>query len=255
MGGKNNIVIMEKVDFDIVVYFVMMLLFKIIGQCCVFFECIVVYEDVYDEFKECFVENVKNVFVGDLFCEDMFMGFFIEEGYKEKVMNYNEFVEMEGVNVFVDCIEFDVDEIFEGYEDGYWVGLFVYEVDFYDDFCCIYEEVFGFYVVLLKYFGDIEDVVEIQNDIDYGLVGVVIFEDYCQINYFCDYVEVGFVYGNFLCIGVEVYFLFGGVKKFGNGYFLVCEIIEVVIECIVWMFNNFKEICMVQGFLVDIKIK
>jgi len=255
MGGKNNIVITEKADLDIAVHSATMSSFKTTGQRCVSSERIVVHEDVYDEFKERFVENAKNVSVGDPLREDTFMGPLIEEGHKEKVTNYNELAETEGVNVLVDRTELDADEIPEGHEDGHWVGPFVYEADPHDDLRCTHEEVFGPHVALLKYSGDIEDAVEIQNDTDYGLAGAVISEDYRQINYFRDHAEVGLAYGNLPCIGAEVHLPFGGVKKSGNGYPSAREIIEAVTERTAWTLNNSKEIRMAQGLSADIKTK
>ncbi|WP_435194413.1 aldehyde dehydrogenase family protein [Natronomonas sp. EA1] len=253
MGGKNNIVITENADLDIAVHSALMSSFKTTGQRCVSSERLVVHEDVYDEFKERFVELAQKVAVGDPLSEDTFMGPLIEPGHKEKVQSYAELAKEEGVNVLVDRVELDADEIPEGHEEGNWVGPFVYEADPDAPLRCTHEEVFGPHVALLKYSGDIERAVEIQNDTDYGLAGAVISEDYRQINYFRDYAEVGLAYGNLPCIGAEVHLPFGGVKKSGNGYPSAREIIEAVTERTAWTLNNSKEIEMAQGLSADIK--
>ncbi|WP_224269275.1 aldehyde dehydrogenase family protein [Haloprofundus salinisoli] len=255
MGGKNNIVITEKADMDTAVHSAVMSSFKTTGQRCVSSERLVVHADVYDEFKERFVDIAEDVAVGDPLSEDTFMGPLIEPGHKEKVSKYNELAKEEGVNVLVDRTELDESEIPDGHEEGNWIGPFVYEADPYEDLRCTHEEVFGPHVALLKYDGDIEEAVEIQNDTEYGLAGAIISEDYRQINYFRDYAEVGLAYGNLPCIGAEVHLPFGGVKKSGNGYPSAREIIEAVTERTAWTLNNSYDIQMAQGLSADIKTK
>ncbi|XVH31098.1 aldehyde dehydrogenase family protein [Haloferacaceae archaeon DSL9] len=255
MGGKNNIVITAKADLDTAVHSAVMSSFKTTGQRCVSSERLVVHEDVYDEFKERFVEIASNVSVGDPMDEETFMGPLIEADHKEKVTKYNELAANEDVNVLVNRTELDDDEIPAGHEDGHWVGPFVYEADPYEDLRCTHEEVFGPHVALLKYAGDIEEAVEIQNDTDYGLAGAVISEDYREINYYRDHAEVGLAYGNLPCIGAEVQLPFGGVKKSGNGYPSAREVIEAVTERTAWTLNNSYEIEMAQGLSADIKTK
>ena len=253
MGGKNGIVITEQADLDVAVHAAVMSSFKTTGQRCVSSERLVIHEDVYDEFKQRFVEVANEVAVGDPLDEDTFMGPLIEPDHVEKVTSYNELAREEDVNVLVDRTELDAEEIPEGHADGNWVGPFVYEADPDAPLRCTHEEVFGPHVALLKYTGDIERGVEIHNDTDYGLAGAVISEDYRQINYYRDHAEVGLAYGNLPCIGAEVQLPFGGVKKSGNGYPSAREVIEAVTERTAWTLNNSKDIEMAQGLSADIK--
>jgi len=255
MGGKNGIVVTEKADLDTAVHSATMSSFKTTGQRCVSSERLIVHEDVYDEFKQRFVENAESVAVGDPLDENTFMGPLIEPEHKQKVSEYNQLAKDEDVNVLVDREELDADEIPDGHEEGHWIGPFVYEADSKADLRCTHEEVFGPHVALLKYSGDIEDAVEIHNDTEYGLAGAIISEDYRQINYFRDNAEIGLAYGNLPCIGAEVHLPFGGVKKSGNGYPSAREVIEAVTERTAWTLNNSKEIEMAQGLSADIKTR
>jgi len=253
MGGKNGIVVTEEADLDIAVHSAVMSSFKTTGQRCVSSERLIVHEDVYDEFKERYVEIAEKVAVGDPLEEDTFMGPAIEPGHVEKIQKYNELAREEADNVLVDRTELDDDEIPDGHEDGHWVGPFVYEVDYDPNLRSIKEEVFGPHVALIEYSGDIERAVEIHNDTPYGLAGAVISDDYRQINYYRDNAEVGLSYGNLPCIGAEVQLPFGGVKKSGNGYPSAREVIEAVTERTAWTLNNSKDIQMAQGLSADIK--
>ncbi|MFC4360014.1 aldehyde dehydrogenase family protein [Halobium salinum] len=253
MGGKNGIVITENADLDIAVHSAIMSSFKTTGQRCVSSERLIVHEDVYDEFKERYVDIAKEVSVGDPLDEGTFMGPLIEAEHKEKVTKYNQLAEDEDVNVLVDRTELDESEIPDGHEGGHWVGPFVYEADAGADLRCTHEEVFGPHVALLEYSGDVDDAIEIHNDTEYGLAGAIISEDYRQINRFRDRAEIGLAYGNLPCIGAEVQLPFGGVKKSGNGYPSAREVIEAVTERTAWTLNNSKDIQMAQGLSADIK--
>jgi aldehyde dehydrogenase (NAD+) len=255
MGGKNGIVITEEADLDIAVHSAVMSSFKTTGQRCVSSERLIVHEDVYDEFKQRFVEIAEEVAVGDPLEADTFMGPAIEPEHVEKIRKYNDLAREEATEVLVDRTELDDDEIPAGHEDGNWVGPFVYEVEYDDEGeqRSIREEVFGPHVALMEYSGDIERAVEIHDDTPYGLAGAVISEDYRQINYYRDRAEVGLAYGNLPCIGAEVQLPFGGVKKSGNGYPSAREVIEAVTERTAWTLNNSKDIQMAQGLSADIK--
>jgi len=255
MGGKNNVIVTENADMEMAVHSAVMSSFKTTGQRCVSSERLVVHTDVYDEFKERFVEVAENVAVGDPLEEGTFMGPLIEAQHVEKVTSYNELARTEGVNVLVDRTELDDDEIPEGHEDGHWVGPFVYEADPDADLRCIQEEVFGPHVALLEYEGDVDRAIEIHNDTNYGLAGAIISEDYRQIHRFRDHAEIGLKYANLPCIGAEVQLPFGGVKKSGNGYPSAREVVEAVTERTAFTLNNSKEIEMAQGLSADIKTR
>ena len=255
MGGKNAIVVTEEADLDIAVHAAVMSSFKTTGQRCVSSERLVVHTDVYDEFKQRFVEVAEEIAVGDPLETDTFMGPLIEADHVDKVTSYNDLARTEGVNVLVDRTELPDPEIPDGHKEGHWVGPFVYEADPAEPLRCTHEEVFGPHVALLEYDGDIERAIEIHNDTDYGLAGAVISEDYRQINHYRDHAEVGLAYGNLPCIGAEVQLPFGGVKKSGNGYPSAREVVEAVTDRTAWTLNNDEDIEMAQGLSADINTR
>jgi aldehyde dehydrogenase (NAD+) len=252
MGGKNGIVVTANADLDIAVHAAVMSSFKTTGQRCVSSERLIVHADVYDEFRERFVDLSEDVSVGDPLDEDTFMGPVVDEDQVEKFHRYNDLAREEGVDVLVDRAELAPDEIPDGFEDGHWVGPFVYEADPHANLRCTHEEVFAPHVALLEYEGDIAEAVAIHNDTDYGLAGAIVSEDYREINHFRDDAEVGLAYANLPCIGAEVQLPFGGVKRSGTGAPSAREAIESVTERTAWTVNNSKEIRMAQGLSAEI---
>ncbi|PSP92767.1 aldehyde dehydrogenase [Halobacteriales archaeon QS_4_62_28] len=253
MGGKNAVVITDTADLDIAVHSAVMSSFKTTGQRCVSSERLIVHEDVYDEFKARFVDLAESVTVGDPLDEETFMGPVVDDDQIEKFQRYNDLAREEGGEVLVDRAELAPEEIPGGHEDGYWVGPFVYEIEYDPDLRCLTEEVFGPHVALIEYSGDIERAVEIHDATPYGLAGAIIAEDYRQINYFRDHAELGLAYANLPCIGAEVQLPFGGVKMSGSGPPHAREAIEAVTDRTAWTVNNATDIEMAQGLSADIK--
>jgi len=253
MGGKNAIVVTEHADLDVAVHSAVMSSFKTTGQRCVSSERLIVHEAVYDAFKRRFVELAEQVAVGDPLDEGTFMGPVVDADQVEKFHRYNELARTEGAEVLVDRERLDPDELPAGGEDGFWVGPFVYEVDYSPDLRCIHEEVFGPHVALMSYAGDVDVAIGMHNDTPYGLTGAIISEDYRQLNRFRDRAEVGLAYANLPCIGAEVQLPFGGIKGSGNGYPSAREIIEAVTERTAWTLNNAEEVRMAQGLSAEIK--
>jgi aldehyde dehydrogenase (NAD+) len=255
MGGKNAVLVTAEADLDIAVPCAALSAFKTTGQRCVSAERLLVHADVYDEFKERFVEVAEQVSVGDPLDEETFMGPLIEADHVEKVTEYNDLARREGVDVLVDRANLPAEEIPDGHADGHWVGPFVYEADPCEDLRCTHEEVFGPHVALLQYDGGIEEGVRLQNDTDYGLAGAIISEDYREINYYRDRAEVGLAYANLPCIGAEIQLPFGGLKKSGEGLPYAREVIETVTDRVAWTVNNDDGIGMAQGLSADIRTR
>ena len=252
MGGKNAIVVTDTADLDIAIHSAVMSSFKTTGQRCVSSERLIVHTDVYDEFKQRFVDLAGDVTVGDPTEEDSFMGPVVDTDQVEKFGQYNQLARDEGATVLVDREALAAEEIPDGHDDGHWVGPFVYEIDYEPDLRCLTEEVFGPHVALIEYSGDVERAVEIHNGTPYGLAGAVIAEDYRQINYFRDHADLGLAYANLPCIGAEVQLPFGGVKMSGSGPPHAREVIEAVTDRTAWTVNNSREIEMAQGLSADI---
>jgi len=253
MGGKNAVVVTGEADMDIALHSAVMSAFKTTGQRCVSAERLVVHTDVYDEFESQFVDLAEQVAVGEPLDEDTFMGPLIDGRAVDKFHRYNELAREEGANVLVDRAELEEEEIPDGHEDGNWVGPFVYEIEYDPGLRCLNEEVFAPHVALVEYEGDVERAIEIHNDVDYGLAGAIISDDYREINAFRDRAELGLAYANLPCIGAEVQLPFGGVKRSGKGTPHAREVIEAVTERTAWTVNNSRDIEMAQGLSAEIK--
>ncbi|AXG10059.1 aldehyde dehydrogenase family protein [Haloplanus rubicundus] len=255
MGGKNAVVVTEAADLDIAVPAAVLSAFKTTGQRCVSAERLIVHEDVYDDFRDRFVDAAERVAVGDPLDESTFMGPLIDADAVAKFREYNALAREEGATVLVDRVDLDPDEIPAGGDAGHWVGPFVYEMDYDPEHRVLREEVFGPHVALIPYRGGVERAVEIHDAVDYGLAGAIISEDYRQLNYYRDEAAVGLAYANLPCIGAEVQLPFGGVGKSGKGAPSAREVIEAVTERTAWTLNNGRGIEMAQGLSAELRFE
>jgi aldehyde dehydrogenase (NAD+) len=254
MGGKNAVVVTEAADLDVAVHSAVMSAFKTTGQRCVSAERLIVHEDVYDEFRDRFVDAAERIAVGDPLDESTFMGPLVDADQVTKFHEYNALAREAGT-VLVDRADLDPDEVPDGHESGHWVGPFVYEMEHDPESRVLREEVFGPHVALLPYSGGIERAVEIHDAVEYGLAGAIVSEDYRQLNYYRDEADVGLAYGNLPCIGAEVQLPFGGLGKSGKGSPSAREVIEAVTDRTAWTLNNEDDIEMAQGLSAELRFE
>jgi aldehyde dehydrogenase (NAD+) len=254
MGGKNAIVVTANADLDLAVHSAVVSSFKTTGQRCVSSERLIVHTDVYDAFRDRFVEVTEGIELADPLSGDAFMGPLLDADQVESVRRYNDLAREEAKSVLVDRAEVDPAAIPEDHEEGHWVGPFAYEMDPADQAHSrlLNEEVFGPHVALIEYDGGIERAVELQNDTPYGLAGAVVSEDYRELHYYRDHADLGLAYANLPCIGAEVQLPFGGVKRSGNGWPSAREVIEAVTDRTAWTLNNDRDVELAQGLSVDI---
>ncbi|AZH25088.1 aldehyde dehydrogenase family protein [Haloplanus aerogenes] len=255
MGGKNAVVVTEAADLDIAAHSAVLSAFKTTGQRCVSAERLIVHEDVYDEFRDRFVDAAERIAVDDPLDESTFMGPLIDADQVSKFREYNDLAREEGATVLVDRSELAAAEIPEGHTDGHWVGPFVYEMEYDPDSRVLREEVFGPHVALIPYSGGIERAVEIHDAVEYGLAGAIVSEDYRQLNYYRDEAQAGLAYGNLPCIGAEVQLPFGGLGKSGKGSPSAREVIEAVTDRTAWTLNNERDIEMAQGLSAELRFE
>lgn len=248
MGGKNALIITEDADMDIAVHAAIMSAFKTTGQRCVSAERLIVHEDVVDEFQDRFVSAAENITYGHPVEDDVFMGPLVDEQQREKTREWNQTVrDLDATDVLLDREDVDGD----AYEDGWFVGPFIYRTDYNPDLTVIHEEVFGPHCAIIPY-SDFDEALDIHNSVEYGLAGAIITEDYRKMRRYRNEAEIGLGYANLPSIGAEVHLPFGGVKRSGSGIPAGKDIIQAVTHRTAWTVNHEKEIEMAQGLNADI---
>jgi aldehyde dehydrogenase (NAD+) len=185
LGGKNALVVCDDADLDNAVNWALASAFSNAGQRCAAASRIVVFDAVYDEFRDRFVEQVRTVDPGPVISEDAV----------ERL-------------VFAGAERLD--------EKGYRVAPTVLENVAPDaEVSC--EELFGPVAILYRV-GGFDDAIALVNDSPYGLTAAIHTASIHRAMTFAERAQAGVVVVNGGTHGSEPHMGFGGVKQSGTGW-------------------------------------
>lgn len=163
LGGKAPNIILPDADLAKAIPGSAMGIFFNSGQVCTAASRLYVHEDVYDEVVEGIVEFSKNLKVGPGFEEGALMGPLISEKQLNRVLSYIEKGRSEGGEVLAGGDRIG--------ETGFFVEPTVIG-NTNNSMTVVREEIFGPVLVIQK-FTDVDEVVKLANDTEYGLSAVI----------------------------------------------------------------------------------
>ena len=168
-------------------------------------------QNIYDRFRDAFVEKVKTLKIGDPQSDDSKIGAVVSKPHMEKVLSYVELAKEEGGNILTGGKQVEL----EGRcAEGYFIEPTVIENLVYD--CRTnQEEIFG-PVVTLTPFETEEEVLKMANSTTYGLSATIWTEDLNKAHRVAEEIESGIVWVNCWLLR-DLRTPFGGVKNSGVG--------------------------------------
>ncbi len=185
LGGKNALVVCDDADLDNAVKWACASAFSNAGQRCAAASRIVVFDSVYDEFRERFVAEAAAYDAGPV----------ISEEAAERL-------------VAVGARRLD--------RPGFWVAPTVLEgVSADADVSCA--ELFGPVTILFRV-GGFDEAVALVNDSPYGLTAAIHTASVHRAMRFAELAQAGVVVVNGGTHGSEPHMGFGGVKQSGTGW-------------------------------------
>ena len=96
LGGKNPSIIFADCDFDEAVTQAVRSAFTNQGEICLCGSRILIEDSIYDDFRNAFVEKVRQLKVGDPFEDGINMGALVSKSHWEKVLSYINLAKEEG---------------------------------------------------------------------------------------------------------------------------------------------------------------
>jgi len=213
LGGNNAIIITPTADLKIVVPGAVFGAVGTCGQRCTSTRRLIIHESVYDTVKTSVVGAYQQIKIGNPLDENNHVGPLID---KDAVGMYQDAltrVVEEGGKVLVDGGVLEG----SGFESGCYVKPAIAEAK--NDFAIVQHETFAPILYLIKYSGDLDNAIKIQNDVPQGLSSAIMTSDLKDAEKFLasSGSDCGIANVNIGTSGAEIGGAFGGEKETGGG--------------------------------------
>ncbi|MFC2082097.1 aldehyde dehydrogenase family protein [Bacteroidota bacterium] len=213
LGGNNAVIVTPEADLKMAVPAIVFGGIGTAGQRCTSVRRIILHENIYDEVKKSLVQAYGSLKIGDPLNEENHMGPLIDkaavEMFKEALKN----AEVEGGKIIFGG------EVLEenGFESGCYVRPAIVEAE--NHYKIVQEETFAPIVYLIKYYGDVQNAIDIQNDVMQGLSSAIFTQNIRESELFLSHSgsDCGIANVNMGTSGAEIGGAFGGEKETGGG--------------------------------------
>src|SRR5699024_10898845 len=209
LGGKAPHIVFPDVDIDSAVENATLGYTFFNGESCILGTRLLVHDDIYDEFVEKLIERAKQVKIGPPTNRSTRLASIINEKQGKRVLNYFDIAREEGAKILYGGNRVTV----PGHEHGYFIEPTIIEAE--PNMRIAQEEIFGPAATVTRW-SDVEEVIKIANDVDYGLAAGIMTEDLESAMAVANKVEAGSVWINSY-FNFQSGAPFGGFKNSGVG--------------------------------------
>ena len=209
LGGKAPHIVFPDVNIDAAVENATLGYTFFNGESCILGTRLLVHDDIYDEFVEKLIERAKQVKIGPPTERSTRLASIINEKQGKRVLNYFDIAREEGAKILYGGNRVTV----PGHEHGYFIEPTIIEAE--PNMRIAQEEIFGPAATVTRW-SDVEEVIKIANDVDYGLAAGIMTEDLESAMAVANKVEAGSVWINSY-FNFQSGAPFGGFKNSGVG--------------------------------------
>ena len=210
LGGKNPNIIFADCDYDKMLKTTLRSSFSNQGQICLCGSRIFVERSIYNQFKTDLVKAVKSLKVGNPSDSSTDIGALVSLAHKDKVKSYIDLASQEGGAVLCGGESVSVPDL----KQGYYLSPCVIEVK--SNSCRLnQEEIFGPVVTLMPFDSE-EEVLNLANDVPYGLSASIWTNDLKRSMRMSEKLQSGIVWVN-TWMQRDLRTPFGGMKDSGVG--------------------------------------
>lgn len=213
LGGNNAIIITPSADLDMTIIGAAFGAVGTCGQRCTSTRRLIIHEDVYDVVRDKLVAAYKQLKIGSSLDESNHIGPLIDKDAVTTYLGAIAAVKEEGGNLVVEGEALSG----EGYESGCYVSPSIAEVE--NHYKIVQHETFAPILYLIKYKGDLEEAITIQNNVAQGLSSAIMTNNMRESEKFLSYAgsDCGIANVNIGTSGAEIGGAFGGEKDTGGG--------------------------------------
>ncbi|GHC43604.1 L-piperidine-6-carboxylate dehydrogenase [Ulvibacter litoralis] len=213
LGGNNAIIITPTADLKVVVPGAVFGAVGTAGQRCTSTRRLIIHESVYNKVRDAIVGAYGQIKIGNPLDENNHVGPLIDKDAVNMYLNAIEKAKAEGGKVL---IEGGVVEG-EGFESGCYVKPAIIEAE--NHYEIVQHETFAPILYLMKYSGDVENAIDMQNGVAQGLSSAIMTNEMKEAEKFLSYAgsDCGIANVNIGTSGAEIGGAFGGEKETGGG--------------------------------------
>ncbi|MFS4492566.1 aldehyde dehydrogenase family protein [Maribacter sp. 2308TA10-17] len=248
LGGNNAIIVTPDADIKMTVIGAVFGAVGTAGQRCTSTRRLIIHESIYDKVKDAVVAAYGQLRIGNPLDENNHVGPLIDTdavGHYSKAL---EKVVAEGGKVIVQGGVLEG----EGYESGCYVKPAIAEAK--NDFEIVQHETFAPVLYLLKYSGDVENAIAVQNGVVQGLSSAIMTNNLREAERFLSQngSDCGIANVNIGTSGAEIGGAFGGEKETGGGRESGSDAWKVYMRRQTNTINYTTELPLAQGIKFDL---
>lgn len=213
LGGNNAIIVTPDADIKMTVIGAVFGAVGTAGQRCTSTRRLIIHESIYNQVKEAVVAAYKQLRIGNPLDQNNHVGPLIDTDAVEKYQHALTKVAEEGGKLIVEGGVLQGD----GFESGCYVKPAIAEAN--NTFEIVQHETFAPVLYLLKYSGDIENAITLQNGVVQGLSSAIMTNNLREAERFLSSQgsDCGIANVNIGTSGAEIGGAFGGEKETGGG--------------------------------------
>ena len=213
LGGNNAIIITPTADLKVVVPGAVFGAVGTCGQRCTSTRRLIIHESVYNKVRDAIVGAYGQLTIGNPLDEKNHIGPLIDKEAVDMYLTAIEKAKSEGGNVLIEGGVLEG----EGYESGCYVKPAIIEAE--NTYEIVQSETFAPILYLIKYSGEVEDAINIQNGVAQGLSSAIMTNNLKEAEKFLAYAgsDCGIANVNIGTSGAEIGGAFGGEKDTGGG--------------------------------------
>lgn len=248
LGGNNAIIVTPNADIKMTVIGAVFGAVGTAGQRCTSTRRLIIHESIYDTVKDAIVSAYGQLRIGNPLDESNHVGPLIDTDAVTAYKNALVEVVAQGGNLIVEGGVLEG----EGYESGCYVKPAIAEAK--NTFPIVQHETFAPVLYLLKYSGEVENALAIQNGVVQGLSSAIMTSNMREAEQFLAVSgsDCGIANVNIGTSGAEIGGAFGGEKETGGGRESGSDAWKVYMRRQTNTINYTKELPLAQGIKFDL---
>lgn len=209
LGGKNPLIVCDDADLENAAKWVALSVFSNAGQRCASASRVIIFDKVYDQFKQMLIERAEAQKLGT--GDDDDLGPVINEGQLHNMLDAIEKTRQQGATILTGGSRL-TDESHAG---GYYMRpTLIEEADPHSEIST--KELFGPIATLYRV-ENFNEAMQLANDSPYGLTASIHTKNVHRALQFTQKIQTGVAVVNAGTYGSEPHMPFGGLKQSGNG--------------------------------------